>query len=171
MCASTFSTAHIDERPDHSTRIEPVGDLHRAGGLGEARGKGVRGLTSRTWITHCLQLELKAFFLMLRSALMFDLANSLACIVTFRVKWRRRFFACFGHHIHFRVKVILPSDAFKETDFAVATSPGISRNPSRRSIHDLPSCASVEVGLRSRIGHAGPGRQALSEARLSKAGP
>jgi hypothetical protein len=63
MCASTFSTAFISmSGPDHSTRVEPVGDLHRAGGLGEARGKGVRGLTSRTWITHCLQLELKAIF-------------------------------------------------------------------------------------------------------------
>ena len=37
MCASTFSTAFIvDQRADHGTRLEPVGDLHRPGGLGEA---------------------------------------------------------------------------------------------------------------------------------------
>jgi hypothetical protein len=48
MCGSTFSIAFVDQRPDHSTRLEPVGNLHRASGLGEARGKGVSGLTSRT---------------------------------------------------------------------------------------------------------------------------
>jgi hypothetical protein len=34
MCASTLlDRLHVDERPDHRTRLEP-GDLHRAGGLG-----------------------------------------------------------------------------------------------------------------------------------------
>jgi hypothetical protein len=32
---------HVDQRPDHGTRLEPVGNLHRTGGLGEALGKGV----------------------------------------------------------------------------------------------------------------------------------
>jgi ParB family chromosome partitioning protein len=32
---------HVDQRPDHRARLEAVGDLHRAGGLGEALGKGV----------------------------------------------------------------------------------------------------------------------------------
>ena len=42
ICASTFSNAfRFDQRPDHRTRLEPVGDLHRAGGLGKALGKGV----------------------------------------------------------------------------------------------------------------------------------
>jgi hypothetical protein len=42
MCASTFSTAfHVDQRPDHRTRLEPVGDLHRPGGFSEALGVGV----------------------------------------------------------------------------------------------------------------------------------
>jgi hypothetical protein len=42
MCASTFSTAfHVNERPDYSTRLEPAGNLHGTGGLGEALGKGV----------------------------------------------------------------------------------------------------------------------------------
>ena len=31
----------VDERPDHRARFEPVGDLHRPGGLGEPLGKGV----------------------------------------------------------------------------------------------------------------------------------
>jgi hypothetical protein len=31
---------HVDQRPDHRTRLEPVGDLNRAGGVGEALGKG-----------------------------------------------------------------------------------------------------------------------------------
>ena len=39
MCASTFSTAfNVDERPDHRTRLEPVGDLHRNGGLRQSLG-------------------------------------------------------------------------------------------------------------------------------------
>ena len=42
MCASTFSTAFMSiKRPDHRAGLEPVGDLHRAGGLGEALGEGV----------------------------------------------------------------------------------------------------------------------------------
>jgi hypothetical protein len=42
MCVSTFSTRlHVDQRPDHRTRLEPVGDLHRLRGLGEALGEGV----------------------------------------------------------------------------------------------------------------------------------
>ncbi len=42
MCASTFSTAFMSiKRADHRTRLEPVGNLHRTGGLGEALGKGV----------------------------------------------------------------------------------------------------------------------------------
>jgi hypothetical protein len=32
---------HVDQRPDHRTRLEPVGNLHRAGGLGETVGEGV----------------------------------------------------------------------------------------------------------------------------------
>jgi len=36
-----FDRLHVDPRPDHSTRLEPVGDLQRPGGLGEALGKGV----------------------------------------------------------------------------------------------------------------------------------
>jgi hypothetical protein len=32
---------HVDEWPYHRTRLEPVGDLHRAGGLGQPLGKGV----------------------------------------------------------------------------------------------------------------------------------
>src|SRR5258706_85649 len=32
---------HVDQRPDHRTRLEPVGDLHRPSSLGEALGKGV----------------------------------------------------------------------------------------------------------------------------------
>jgi hypothetical protein len=32
---------HVDERSDHRTRLEPVGDLHGAGGLGEALGEGI----------------------------------------------------------------------------------------------------------------------------------
>src|SRR6202011_487889 len=32
---------HVDQGADHRTRLEPVGDLHRPGGLGEALGKGV----------------------------------------------------------------------------------------------------------------------------------
>jgi len=32
---------HVDQRADHRTRLEPVGDLHRAAGLGEAFGKSV----------------------------------------------------------------------------------------------------------------------------------
>jgi hypothetical protein len=39
MCASTFSTA--DQRPNYGTGLEPVGDLHRPGGLGEALGESV----------------------------------------------------------------------------------------------------------------------------------
>jgi len=31
----------VNERPDHRTRLEPVGDLHRARGLGEALRKRV----------------------------------------------------------------------------------------------------------------------------------
>jgi hypothetical protein len=30
---------HVDQRPDHRTRLEAIGDLHRAGGLGEALGE------------------------------------------------------------------------------------------------------------------------------------
>ena len=42
MCASTFSTAfNVDERPDHRTRLEPIGDLHGTGGFGEPLGKRV----------------------------------------------------------------------------------------------------------------------------------
>jgi hypothetical protein len=42
MCASTFSTAfNVDERPDHRTRLEPVGDLHRTGSLGEPLGERI----------------------------------------------------------------------------------------------------------------------------------
>jgi hypothetical protein len=42
MCASTFSTAFmLNEGPDRGARLEPVGDLHRARGLGDALGKGV----------------------------------------------------------------------------------------------------------------------------------
>jgi hypothetical protein len=41
MCASTLlDRLHIDEQPDHRTRLEP-GDLHRAGGLGETLRGGV----------------------------------------------------------------------------------------------------------------------------------
>jgi hypothetical protein len=37
MCASTFSTAFMSiSGPITAPRLEPVGDLHRAGGLGEA---------------------------------------------------------------------------------------------------------------------------------------
>ena len=32
---------HVDQGADHRTRLEPVGDLHRAGGLGEALDEGV----------------------------------------------------------------------------------------------------------------------------------
>jgi hypothetical protein len=32
---------HVDQRADHRARLEPVGDLHRTGGLGEALGKDV----------------------------------------------------------------------------------------------------------------------------------
>jgi len=32
---------HVDQRPDHGARLEPVGDLHRAGGLGEAPGERI----------------------------------------------------------------------------------------------------------------------------------
>jgi hypothetical protein len=32
---------HVDERADHRTRLEPVGDLHRPGSLGEPLGEGV----------------------------------------------------------------------------------------------------------------------------------
>jgi len=32
---------HVDQWPDHRARLEPVRDLHRPGGLGEALGKGV----------------------------------------------------------------------------------------------------------------------------------
>jgi hypothetical protein len=32
---------HVDQRTDHRSRLEPVGDLHRAVGLGEALGEGV----------------------------------------------------------------------------------------------------------------------------------
>ncbi len=32
---------HVDQGADHRARLEPVGDLHRAGGLGEALGEGV----------------------------------------------------------------------------------------------------------------------------------
>jgi hypothetical protein len=30
---------HVDQRPDHRSRLEAIGDLHRAGGLGEALGE------------------------------------------------------------------------------------------------------------------------------------
>jgi hypothetical protein len=36
-----FDRLHIDQWPGHRAGLEPVGDLHRAGGLGEALGKGV----------------------------------------------------------------------------------------------------------------------------------
>jgi hypothetical protein len=40
--ASTFSTALIiDQWPDQGTRLKPVGDLHRTGGLGQPLGEGV----------------------------------------------------------------------------------------------------------------------------------
>jgi len=32
---------HVDQGADHRTGLEPVGDLHRTCGLGEALGKGV----------------------------------------------------------------------------------------------------------------------------------
>ena len=32
---------HVNQRADHRTRLEPVGDLHRTGGLGEALGERV----------------------------------------------------------------------------------------------------------------------------------
>jgi hypothetical protein len=32
---------HVDQRADHGTRLEPVGDLHRPGGLGEMLGESV----------------------------------------------------------------------------------------------------------------------------------
>jgi hypothetical protein len=32
---------HVDQGPDHRARLEPVGDLHRARGFGEALGEGV----------------------------------------------------------------------------------------------------------------------------------
>jgi hypothetical protein len=32
---------HVDQRADHRAGLEPVGDLHRAGGLGEALGEGL----------------------------------------------------------------------------------------------------------------------------------
>src|SRR6266446_6363377 len=32
---------HVDQGPDHRTRLEPVSDLHRTGGLGEALGESV----------------------------------------------------------------------------------------------------------------------------------
>src|SRR5712672_2954502 len=42
MCASDLlDRLHIDQRPDHRTRLEPVGDLHRTGRLSEALGEGV----------------------------------------------------------------------------------------------------------------------------------
>jgi hypothetical protein len=36
-----FDRFHVDQWPDDRTRLEPVGDLHRTGGLGEALGEGV----------------------------------------------------------------------------------------------------------------------------------
>jgi hypothetical protein len=32
---------HVDQWPDHRTRLEPIGDLHRIGRLGEALGERV----------------------------------------------------------------------------------------------------------------------------------
>jgi hypothetical protein len=32
---------HVDQWPDHRAGLEPVGDLHRTGGLGEPLGEGV----------------------------------------------------------------------------------------------------------------------------------
>jgi hypothetical protein len=41
MCASTFSTAFMSISGPITARLEPVGDLHRPGGLSEALGEGV----------------------------------------------------------------------------------------------------------------------------------
>jgi hypothetical protein len=32
---------HVDQRANNRTRLEPVGDFHRPGGLGETLGNGV----------------------------------------------------------------------------------------------------------------------------------
>ena len=41
MRLDLLARLHVDQRADHRTRLEPVGDLHRPGGLGEALGEGV----------------------------------------------------------------------------------------------------------------------------------
>jgi hypothetical protein len=41
ICASTLlDRLHVDQRADHRARLEPIGNLHRAGGLGPL-GEGV----------------------------------------------------------------------------------------------------------------------------------
>jgi len=42
ICASTFSTRlRVDQKADDRAPLEPVGDLHRSGGLGRPLGAGV----------------------------------------------------------------------------------------------------------------------------------
>ena len=41
MCLDLLDRLHVDQWADHRTRLEPVGDLHRTRGLGEALGEGV----------------------------------------------------------------------------------------------------------------------------------
>jgi hypothetical protein len=36
---------HVDQRPDHGTRLEPVGDLHGTSGLGQPLSEGVSSCT------------------------------------------------------------------------------------------------------------------------------
>jgi hypothetical protein len=41
MRLDLLDSLHVDQRADHGTRLEPVGDLHRTCGLGEALGEGI----------------------------------------------------------------------------------------------------------------------------------
>jgi hypothetical protein len=41
VCLDLLDRLRVDQRADHRTRLEPVGDLHCPGGLGEALGKAV----------------------------------------------------------------------------------------------------------------------------------
>jgi hypothetical protein len=52
MCASTFlDRPHVDQRPDRGARLEPVGDLHRPGGLAEYLVKASSASSKpRTWV-------------------------------------------------------------------------------------------------------------------------
>jgi hypothetical protein len=59
MCASTFSTAclHVDQGPITAPGLEPIGDLHRAGGLGQALGEGVVDPVLTAISGSCLSLD------------------------------------------------------------------------------------------------------------------